>query len=148
MKYLNEGSRYDEYVREFCAVVAEELGVGEVIIGYQNHTNRPGIEWTQPEIEAVIGSLEAQRVVVDPVSFMHEQSETLAELDDELREVAEGRGLEFHRVPIPYLDARFIEVMTDLVEAALRDGEGPGGLRLTQCRCKPTRGTLCTNGRA
>lgn len=145
-KYLKEGSRYAEYVREFCAAVAAELGLPEVTIGYQNHTNRPGIEWTQPDIEKVIQEIDAERVVVDPVSFMHEQSETLGELDDELREEAEGRGLDFYRVPIPYLDDRFIAVLADLVEGAVGDGHTPEGVRLFQCRCKPTKGTLCTNG--
>jgi len=145
VKYLEEGSRYEEYTREFCAAVAESLGVQSYEIGYQNHTNRPGVQWTQPDIEAVIDSVEAKRVVVDPVSFMHEQSETLAELDDELREHAEGRGLEFHRVPIPYLAADFVTMMADLVEAAVDPGLNAPA-RLLECRCRPAKGTVCTNG--
>lgn len=144
VKYLREGSRYDEYVREFCAAVAGELGASDYVIGYQNHTNRPGIEWTKPDIETVIDEVEAKRVVVDAVSFMHEQSETLAELDDELRSKAEDRGLGFYRVPIPYLDSEFVSLLADLVEAATVDTEQ--GPQLFPCRCKPTAGTFCTNG--
>jgi ferrochelatase len=102
IKYLEEGSRYDVYVRDFCDLVASELGGAEYALGYQNHSNRPGVRWTQPEISEVIATLQAERVVVDACSFMHEQSETLAELDHELREEAEARGLGFHRVPIPF----------------------------------------------
>jgi len=153
IKYLEEGSRYDEYVREFCASVAGELGASDYVIGYQNHTNRPGVRWTQPDVEKVIDEIDADRVVVDAVSFMHEQSETLAELDDELRGEAEARGLEFFRVPIPHVAAGFIGLLGDLVEEVVSpSGAGGGGtgrdeLNLYPCRCKPTAGTFCTNGR-
>jgi protoporphyrin/coproporphyrin ferrochelatase len=154
IRYLEEGSRYDQYVKEFCAAVAAAVGASEYVIGYQNHTNRPGVEWTQPDIEKVIEEIEAERVVIDAVSFMHEQSETLAELDDELREEAEGRGLGFYRVPIPHVAVDFITLLGDLVEEAVSpsdaDGADPSrrGVALFQCRCKPTSGTVCTNGQS
>ena len=148
MKYLEEGSRYDEYVREFCAAVAEEVGAADYLIGYQNHSNRPGIEWTQPDIEKVVAEVDADRIVVDPVSFMHEQSETLAELDIELREEAEERGIGFHRVPIAHLEPRFIGLLADLVMASLPNTGGDLPVQLQPCRCSGTKGTFCTNGNA
>jgi protoporphyrin/coproporphyrin ferrochelatase len=141
-KYLSEGSRYEEYVKESCAAVARGLGVDDYVIGYQNHTNRR-VEWTQPDVEKVIEEIEAERVVVDAISFMHEQSETLAELDHELREEAEGRGLGFFRVPIPHDDPAFIAVLADLVEPLAR-GPREGLPVLRPCVCRP--GALCTNG--
>jgi ferrochelatase len=138
MKYINEGSRYELYVRDFCAAVAQAVGVADYAIGYQNHTNRP-IEWTQPDIGTVIGDIDADRVVVDPVSFMHEQSETLAELDHELRGEAEARGLEFFRVPVPFDAPEFIELVADLVEPFMQ-GESEPWL---ECRCYP--GARCLN---
>ncbi|MFT8131113.1 ferrochelatase, partial [Salmonella enterica] len=77
--------------REACAAVADGLGAPDYLLGYQNHTNRPEVRWTQPDIEKVIEEVSAERIVVDAVSFMHEQSETLAELDGDLREEAEER---------------------------------------------------------
>ena len=151
IKYLDEGSRYDEYVKEFCAAVAGQLGSPETIIGYQNHTNRPGVQWTQPDIDKVVESIEAERIVVDACSFMHEQSETLAELDDELREEAEERGLGFYRVPVPHSAPRFIGLLADLVDQAVERSHSTGAIErvpLFQCRCKPTLGTVCTNGGA
>ena len=92
---------------------------------------------------------------------MHEQSETLAELDHELREEAEARGLAFHRVPVPHDDARFIELLADLCEPFVR-GDAREGMTigrcaagaipdarcaLRQCLCRPEPGALCLNGR-
>jgi len=135
VKYLKEGSRYDVYVREHCAALATAVGAPDYVIGYQNHGNRP-VEWTQPDIDAVVKEIDAERIVVDPVSFMHEQSETLAELDHELREDAEARGLGFYRVPILHDDARFMSVLADLVQA-VTDGAGAGGgIALQACACR------------
>lgn len=122
LRFIEQGSRYVVDAEEACAAVATALGVETYHIGYQNHTNRP-LAWTQPDIDAVVGDLHAERVVVVPIAFMREQSETLAELDIELREVAEETGLAFHRVPIPYRDPRLIALLADLVEPLLADCE-------------------------
>ncbi len=148
LKYLREGSRYDIYVDDHCRALAAALGVDEYELGFQNHSNRP-VEWTQPDIDRVIAEVDAEAVVVVPVSFMHEQSETLAELDHELKEQAEERGLRFHRVPIPHADPAFIALLADLVEAAVEGHEGgkarAGGLPLLRCRCRPDADTCCLN---
>lgn len=149
LKYLEEGSRYDVYVRDFCEALADAVGAPDYALGYQNHTNRPGVKWTQPDIARVIEEIDADTVVVDPCSFMHEQSETLAELDHELRGEAEGRGLAFHRVPIPHDAPGFHAVLADLVEAVLAAPSGVGGdvhgVPVQQCRCRPVAGTACLN---
>ncbi|MGQ0560880.1 MAG: ferrochelatase [Gemmatimonadota bacterium] len=118
-KYLDEGSRYEEYVLDSCKRIAAALGVTHYAIGYQNHTNRPGVKWTEPDIEQVIAHVDADTVVVDGVAFMHEQSETLAELDHDLREDAEARGLRYFRVPVPWDDPRVRVVLADLCEPLL-----------------------------
>lgn len=141
--YLNEGSRYDVYVDEFCEVMASELGVDSYSLGFQNHGNRE-IPWTEPEVETVVTDLDAERVVVDPISFMHEQSETLSELDDELREDAEAAGLDFYRVPVPHDDERFAGVLADLVEPFVA-GFDPAYYQFRQCQCKRTPGAMCLN---
>lgn len=145
IRYLEAGSRYDRYVEEACARIADNLGAARYHIGYQNHTNRP-IEWTKPDVEHVVRELEANRVVVVAPSFMHEQSETLAELDYDLRTVADERSIVFHRVPIPYLAPRFIAVLADMVEARLDPDHQCGALRLRRCVCRAGGAALCTNG--
>lgn len=159
VKYLREGSRYDRYVEENCAAVAAAAGSDRYVIGYQNHTNRP-LEWTQPDIETVIGAIDADHVVVVPISFMHEQSETLSELDQELREEAEARGLGFHRVPVPHDDATFASILADLCEPFV-DAPAPTtsraravagrpvphtSLAYRACLCRGVAGTVCLNG--
>lgn len=141
--YLEEGSRYDVYVDEWCATMAGLLGISEYELGFQNHENRD-IPWTEPEVEDVIETTDAERVLVEPVSFMHEQSETLSELDEELQEAAEERGLEFHRVPVPHDDQRFATVLADLAEPFV-SGFDPEYYQFRQCQCRSVPGTMCLN---
>ncbi len=135
IRYLDEGSRYDLYVQNHCAALAAGLGAVDTVLGFQNHANRPGVEWTQPEIGDALHEVEGETVVVVPVSFMQEQSETLVELDIELRAKAQSLGLAFHRVPIPHDDATFASFLADLVWEALTADP--------VCRCRP--GAFCLN---
>ena len=144
MKYASGGPRYVAYVEEACRMIARELGTTDYVLGYQNHANR-GVKWTEPEVDEVVKGLETARVVVEPLSFMHEQSETLSELDVELREVAEAAGLDFHRVPVPHADPRFGALLADLVEDALRPEPIMGELGLRRCLCRATPTTFCLN---
>ncbi len=141
VKYLEGGSRYDRYVEEFCSWMADRLGVDDYLLGYQNHSNRD-VDWTQPETEDVIEKVEADHVVVEPLSFMREQSETLSELDVELREECEEVGVELHRAPIPHDDPRFPEVLADLVEPLISD-EDLDDLGMGACRCRESPRTYC-----
>lgn len=144
LRYVEEGSRYVEYVEEWCATQARALGVDAWTLGYQNHTNRR-IEWTPPNIETALERLTGvAKILVDPVSFMHEQSETLMELDVDLAGHAAALGLEFRRVGVPHDDGAFAEVLADLALAAL-GSDIPALPPRTSCRCRP--GTeVCFNG--
>jgi ferrochelatase len=143
MHYIERGHRYQDYVEEYCETMAALLNLDDYVLGYQNHSNR-GVEWTQPDVEDTLPEIDAERIVVEPVSFMHEQSETLSELDDELHEEAAEEGLGFHRVPIPHDDDRVADLLADLVEP-FAAGFDPGYYQLRQCQCKNTPGTMCLN---
>ena len=139
--YLREGSRYGVYVEEVCAAIGGLLGGVEYELGFQNHENRD-IPWTTPAIEDVVESVEAEQIVVEPVSFMHEQSETIGELDDDLAADAAAHGLTFHRVPIPHDAPSFIELLADVTEPFLASIDH-SLYQFRSCQCAP--GALCLN---
>ncbi|MFB6093561.1 MAG: ferrochelatase [Halanaeroarchaeum sp.] len=143
LHYLDEGSRYDQYVEEYTETVAALLGVEEYTVGFQNHENRD-IPWTEPDVETAIETVAADRVVVEPASFLHEQSETLSELDDDLAAEAAAAGLDFHRVPVPHDEPRLPGIMADLIEPFVADFD-PEYYQLRQCRCRDEPGTYCLN---
>ena len=59
-----------------------------------------------------------------------------SELDHELKEKAEERGLEFYRVPVPHDDPRFIQLLADLIEPFITGNVEEAGFR--PCRCRST----------
>ena len=66
-------------------------------------------------------------VIVVPISFVSEHSETLVELDREYRDVAERCGVpSYRRVPTVGVDSRFIAALADLVRGARRGAEAAG----------------------
>lgn len=119
LRYLRGGSRYDQDVADHARALAAALGVDRYVLGWQNHGSRPGVEWTEPAVELALADVaragDADRVVVVPISFVNELSETLDELDIGLREEARQVGLGFHRVPVPWADPAFIGILADLV---------------------------------
>lgn len=138
VKYL-EQVPYAAYVEEACAAVSADLGVTDYAMGYQNHGNRP-IAWTQPDNQTLLPTLTCKRLIVVPISFVHEQSETLDELDVELNDLAAELGLDFHRVPVPKDDPALFELWADLAEGAL---EGTVSTILRRCACRGTDTSWC-----
>jgi ferrochelatase len=144
LKYLADGNRYDRYAFEHCRDVAAAVGARRYAVGFQNHGNRR-VPWTQPDNEQRVRELGERHLVVVPISFMKEQSETLSELDHELRELVESLGKELHRVPVPWDAPAFARYLADRVEELLSPDPAAGGV-LSRCRCCPASGTWCTNG--
>lgn len=144
IRYLEGGNRYDRYVDEHCRAIAKRLGADRYAVGFQNHANRR-IAWTQPDNEDRIRQAAERRLVVVPISFMHEQSETLAELDIGLRAFTESLGKELYRVPVPHDDPRFILMLADIV-SQLVEGPDREGSGLSSCRCIDCDQVWCTNG--
>jgi ferrochelatase len=131
-------------VEEQCRAIARALGADRYGVGFQNHTNRR-IAWTQPDNEDRIRQASEKRLVVVPISFMHEQSETLAELDHEIRAFVEGLGKEYHRVPVPHEEPAFASFLAELVGALVGDPT-TAPTPLARCRCADLEGVWCTNG--
>jgi ferrochelatase len=144
LKYLEEGNRYDRYVEEHTRDLTRRVAAAHRAVGFQNHTNRR-IAWTQPDNEERLRSTEQTHVIVVPVSFMHEQSETLVELDQAFRARAESLGKQVHRVPVPHDARAFVHFLADLVATAVAGGSA-GPASLSRCRCVPGPDIWCTNG--
>ena len=94
------------------------------------------LEWIRPYTEDEIQRAGADGVplVVVPIAFVSEHSETLVELDIEYRELAEAAGVPaYERVATVSSDAAFIAGLRSLVAEARRSGaaiHAAGGARI------------------
>ena len=78
---------------------------------------------TEEEIERAAG--DGVAVLVVPIAFVSDHSETLVELDIDYRALAERLGVPgYFRVPTPNADAGFIAALADLVRRARTRGPG------------------------
>ena len=116
------GDPYPRHVEQTVAAIARalQLPAGSWRTCYQSRVGR--LEWIKPSTEDEVKRAGAERVplVLAPISFVSEHSETLVELDIELRETAQHAGVPaYFRAPTVSASDTFIDGMATLVRAAL-----------------------------
>ncbi len=121
------GDPYQWQVEQTAAAIVEALGRPELdhVVCYQSRVGR--LEWIGPETDAEIrrAGQDGKGVIVVPIAFVSEHSETLVELDiDYARLAREAGAADYVRAPTVGVALEFIEGLADLVEAAL-DEDGP-----------------------
>jgi ferrochelatase len=136
-KFIDGGDPYQWQVEQTAAAVAVEVGKTDLDwrICYQSRVGP--LEWIGPAIEAEIAraGMECKPLIVVPIAFVSEHSETLVELDIEYRRLADAKGVpHYSRVATVNEGTAFIEGLAELVRAAL------GGERA--CRSQ-NGGRLC-----
>jgi ferrochelatase len=107
------------------------------------------LEWIGPATDAEIrrAGAEAKGVIVVPVAFVSEHSETLVELDIEYGKLAKESGVpDYIRVPTVRTHPSFIAALASLVRIAL-DAKtpvtsAPGRLCPRQCTCDHDRAAV------
>jgi ferrochelatase len=94
--------------------------------------------WLEPQTDAEIrrAGRDGVPLVVAPISFVSEHSETLVELDREYRHLAKASGVpSYHRVPTVGTAPAFIAALARLVRSVVDDKDRPAtrgpGVRVT-----------------
>jgi protoporphyrin/coproporphyrin ferrochelatase len=130
-KIVRAGDPYRFQVEATVGALRAALGIPELdsMICYQSRVGP--LEWIGPatDVEIARASAAGLAVVVVPVAFVSEHSETLVELGIEYRHLAERSGaFAYHVVAAAGLHEAFIAGLADLVRKAsgsgLRCGEG------------------------
>jgi len=139
-RIVQKGDPYQWQVERTVAAVVEKLA--EVKLDWQIcYQSRVGpLEWIGPATQSEIqrAGAEGKAVIIQPVAFVSEHSETLVELDKEYFKVAQGAGvLDYIRLPTVRTHPDFIRGLADLVEAALTSTH--------PVTCAPDR--ICPSGR-
>lgn len=119
---VTAGDPYQWQVERTVAAVVEALGLPGLdhAICYQSRVTPQ--KWIGPSTEEEIerAAHDKAALLVCPIAFVSEHSETLVELDVEYREVAERLGVPgYFRVPAQNSDPGFIAALADLARAAL-----------------------------
>jgi ferrochelatase len=130
---IRRGDPYRWQVERTAAAIAGALNLADWCVCYQSRVGP--LKWIGPEIgeELAHAGRDGVPVVVVPIAFVSEHSETLVELDMIYRARAGELGIPAYvRVPVVGTSGDFIGALADLVEAAVGGGPvpacgGPGG---------------------
>ena len=146
-KVVDDGDPYVSQVEAGAAAIVAQLGLkaDEWVVSFQSRVGP--LEWVKPATDAVIlqAAKDKRALVVYPIAFVSEHSETLVELDIEYRHLADANGAAAYvRVPAVGTHPAFIGGLANLVTAALaRNGSvqpGSGQQYCVSWRCCACKG--------
>ena len=115
---IKKGDPYQWQVEETVKKIMSNLENENLdyVISYQSRVGP--LKWIKPSTDEIIikYSKEKKGIVIVPIAFVSEHSETLVELDIEYKKLAEKNGCGFYkRVPALGIEENFIKGLTELV---------------------------------
>lgn len=124
---IKAGDPYQHQVERTTAAVLRQMALPDLdtLVCYQSRATPQ--KWIGPSTEEEIERAGHEKValLIVPIAFVSEHSETLVELDMEYREVAEHAGVPgYFRTPAQNSDAGFIASLADLVRRSRNRGTG------------------------
>ena len=146
---IRNGDPYQYQVEQTVAAVIAALAIDglDSSICYQSRAT-PQV-WIGPSTDTEVerAGRDKVAVLVVPIAFVSEHSETLVELDVEYRELAHKAGVPaYFRAPAANSDPGFIVALAEMVHAAR--GHGPGLCAMTASGLCPSGHTDCPHRRA
>lgn len=152
-KIVAEGDPYQKQVEATVRAITTVFSMPDMDYSVCYQSKVGPLKWIGPSTEDEIRRAGEEKVplVVVPVAFVSEHSETLVELDVDYKELAEEHGVpSYVRVPALGMEPLFIEALAALAqEAAMRGSgtasEGGGdacGGQCAGCACERMDGVL------
>ena len=139
---IKKGDPYQWQVEETVKGIMSKLSSENIdyVISYQSRVGP--MKWIEPSTDAEIikHSKEKKGIIIVPVAFISEHSETLVELDIEYKKLAEKNGCAFYkRVPALGTEENFINGLAELVLQSQTRGDFVSSLtcpnKFVKCPC-------------
>ena len=117
-KNIKKGDPYQWQVEQSVDKIVKALNLKELdwILSYQSRVGP--LKWIGPSTEDIIveNSKLGKHIVLVPIAFVSEHSETLVELDIEYKELADKNGCKnYSRVPALGTNVNYIKAMSNLI---------------------------------
>lgn len=142
VKNITNGDPYQWQIEKSVEAIVKKLAIRKLDykVCYQSRVGR--LEWLKPYIQDEISAAANDKVplVVVPISFVSEHSETLVELDIEYKQLSEEKGVPgYFRVPTVTTHPKFIEGLVGLcLQHLAKPSSCPNicPIECSQCFCK------------
>jgi protoporphyrin/coproporphyrin ferrochelatase len=121
-KIVDKGDPYQWQVEGTAAAVVNRLAIPDLDWGVCYQSRVGPLEWIKPSTDNAIeeAAVAKKPIVICPIAFVSEHSETLVEIEIEYRELALEKGAPaFVRVPAVATHPAYIAGLADAVRAAL-----------------------------
>ena len=118
-KIVDSGDPYEIEMNEHVQILSEKLKTKNIDfksinLAYQSKVGP--LKWLEPSLEDMLKNFKNQNVVIYPLSFIVDNSETDFELDIEYREIAHDLEIQDYRVCKCVNDSdEFIEAIQDII---------------------------------
>jgi len=100
-KIVNNGDPYQKQIEEHLDLLKEKLShyatnFKSINLAYQSKVGP--MKWLTPSLDKMLENFKDKKVIIYPISFIVDNSETVFELDIEYRELAEKLGIKEYKV--------------------------------------------------
>jgi len=119
-KIVDAGDPYEIQMNEHVKILSDKLqekgmDFKSVNLAYQSKVGP--MKWLDPSLEDMLKNFKGQKVIIYPIAFIIDNSETNFELDIEYREIAHELGIEDYKVCKCVNDSDgFIEAIKDIIK--------------------------------
>jgi ferrochelatase len=119
-KIIDQGDSYQRHIRYTLfyarkALMLQKVNFHKTHLAYQSRLGP--MEWIRPYLEDKLKSLTKKKVIIFPIAFTVDNSETEFELDIEYKEVADELGFEAYKVAkAPNDHPMFVEALKGIYE--------------------------------
>lgn len=122
-KIIKDGDPYQWQIEQTVEKVVKGLKIKDLDYKITYQSKVTPVKWLEPDTEKEISKAVQEKLglIVVPIAFVSEHSETLVELDIEYREIADKKNIEYHRVPALGVEKNYIKGLADLIESFSKD---------------------------
>ncbi|MEZ4692735.1 MAG: ferrochelatase [Aliarcobacter sp.] len=119
-KIVKKGDPYEEQMNEHVEILSKKLDEKKIKfksinLAYQSKVGP--MKWLEPSLEDMLKNFKDENVIIYPISFIVDNSETDFELDIEYREIAHELGIKEYKVCRCVNDSDgFIEAIKDIIK--------------------------------
>lgn len=119
-KIIAAGDPYRQQIERSCRAIQEKLSHADHVVCFQSRVGP--LKWIEPFTDDEIkrAGSEGKSLIIVPISFVSEHSETLVELDMDYKDLADDAGVkDYIRVAAIGCHDRYISALADLTRGAL-----------------------------